>query len=56
MRTLRKLKPKERFFEHDFFVFDTETTPFKLNETCKLIFGVVYGYGYKKLLYTVSYS
>jgi hypothetical protein len=52
MKTLRKLKPKERLFENDFFVFDTETTPFELNKTCKLIFGVIYGYGYQKVLYT----
>jgi hypothetical protein len=52
MKTLTKLKTKEKFLDGDFFVFDTETTPFKLNETQTFIFGVVYGYGYKKVIYT----
>jgi hypothetical protein len=52
MKTLTKLRTKEKFFDSDFFVFDTETTPFRLNQTCEFIFGVVYGYGYTKVIYT----
>jgi hypothetical protein len=52
MKTLSKLKTKEKFFDSEFFVFDVETTPFKEDDTCKLIFGVVYGYGYKQVIYT----
>ena len=52
MKTFRKLKEKQKIFESEFFVFDTETTPFELNKVCKLIFGVVYGLDYKQVLYT----
>ncbi len=52
MKNLHKLKTKEKFFEREFFVFDTETTPFKLGEKCTFIFGVVYGYDYQKVIYS----
>jgi len=54
MKTLHKLREKPKFFESEFFVFDTETTPFKTNERVKFIFGVVYGYGYKKIIHSVQ--
>jgi hypothetical protein len=54
MKTLQKLSKKEKFFESDFFVFDTETTPFKLNEPVKFIFGVVYGYNYINIIYSID--
>jgi hypothetical protein len=54
MKTLSKLKPKEKFFHNDFVVFDVETTPFKEGEKCRFIFGVIYGYGFTKVIYTVK--
>ena len=52
MKSLSMLKPKEKFFHNDFFVWDTETTGFRLDNTCVLIFGVVYGWNYKKVIYS----
>ena len=53
MKTLNKIKVKETSFcDSQFYVFDTETTPFKIGETCEFIFGVVYGYDYKKVIYS----
>jgi hypothetical protein len=54
MKTLSKLKTKEKFFDGDFFVFDVETTPFQEGKTCEFIFGVVFGYGYTRVIHTVK--
>jgi hypothetical protein len=50
MKTLSMLKSRERFFERDFYVFDLETTPFKLDNTCEFIFGAIYGFEFTKVI------
>jgi hypothetical protein len=54
MKTMSKLKEKARFFHNDFFVFDTETTPFKEGETCKFIFGIIYGHNFIKKIDSIN--
>jgi hypothetical protein len=53
MRTLNKLAAKERFFEKDFFVFDVETRGLRAKPDA-FIFGVIYGYQFTKVIYTVE--
>jgi len=53
MKTLNKLRTQDnKFFDESFYVFDTETTPFEIGKTCDFIFGVVYGYGYQKVIHS----
>jgi hypothetical protein len=53
MKTLAKLKPRNKILE-DFYVFDVETTPFKEDETVQFKFGVVYSFGYCKVITTID--
>lgn len=53
MKTLNRLKQNDgKFFDESFYVFDTETTPFEVGKTCEFIFGVIYGYGFQKVIYS----
>jgi hypothetical protein len=54
LKTLPKLQAKNKTFNKEFFVFDTETTPFELNDTVSFRFGVVYGWNYVKVLYSIE--
>ena len=50
MKTLSKLRINNKLFNKDFFVFDTETTPFEIDETVEFKFGVIYGYNFTKVI------
>jgi len=55
MKILRPEKPKKDIskLKYNFFVFDTETT--KLEPMPKnFVFGVIYGFNYKKVIYSVE--
>ena len=52
MKTLHKLKEKESLF-NDFYVFDTETKGLRAKSDA-FVFGVVYGWNYIKVIYTVK--
>ncbi len=52
MKTMNILKAKERFFEKDFFVLDTETTPFTENKKVEFIFGVIYGHNHIEVIHS----
>ncbi len=49
---LYRLKPAKKL-KLDFFVFDTETRGLR-GKSDAFIFGVVYGYNYKNVIYTVD--
>lgn len=53
MKTLHKLKEKVNFINNDFYVFDTETNGLRAKPDA-FIFGVVYGYSYTKVIYSVE--
>ncbi|HUS49606.1 MAG TPA: DNA polymerase [Candidatus Paceibacterota bacterium] len=55
MRYLKKVRNKKRIedIKNDFFVFDVETTKLEPIEK-NFVFGVIYGYKFKKVIYSVE--
>lgn len=52
MKTLQRLKPKQSLF-NDFYVFDVETNGLRAKSDA-FIFGVIYGFNFIKVLYSVD--
>jgi hypothetical protein len=53
MKTLYKLPIKRKLLK-DFYVFDVETTPFKIGERPTFIFGAIYGWKSIKVLHSIE--